>query len=154
MRYSAKTKSCTGLYCYLPNSELIDTHTWHVSHAHLCKHPSTLMCGKYQLFLGMTNTEPNLLSLGRMIHYTLLVICQIFTKCRICVTALNSEYGTSLTKHLIIINIIFFLLLCTMLKHGNFQDSVEVERKLGWKKMDRIVLVGNQFFSELFLSEN
>ncbi len=52
MRYLAKTKSCTDLYCYLPNSGLIDTRMWHVPHTYSCKYSSTLMCGKYRLFFG------------------------------------------------------------------------------------------------------
>ncbi len=46
---------------------------------------------KILTFLGMTNTEPNLLSLGQALHYTQLVICQIFIKCCICVAALKDS---------------------------------------------------------------
>ncbi len=87
MRYLAKTNSCTGLYSYSLNRGLTDTHMRHVPHTYLCQHSSSLMCGKYRLFLGMTNTEGNLLSLGRALRYTLFVIFQIFTKCCICVAA-------------------------------------------------------------------
>ncbi len=42
---------------------------------------------KIPTFLGIMNTEPNLLSLGQVLHYALRVICQTFTKCHICVAA-------------------------------------------------------------------
>ncbi len=44
---------------------------------------------KIWTFLGMTNTEPNLLSLGRVLLYTLIVISQIFTKYHVCVATLT-----------------------------------------------------------------
>ncbi len=55
------------------------------------KHSFTLMCGKYWFFLGMTNTKPNLLSLGWALCYRLLVIYPVFTKCRIRVAAFSYE---------------------------------------------------------------
>ncbi len=45
MRYLAKTKSCTRLYCDSPNRRLIDTHMRHVPHTSSCKCSSS-----YQLF--------------------------------------------------------------------------------------------------------
>ncbi len=49
--------------------------------------------GEITNFLGMTNTEPNLLSLGQALCYTLLVISQIFAKRRICVAAWSQKTG-------------------------------------------------------------
>ncbi len=133
MRYLAKTKSCTALYCYLLNSGLIDTHIKNVPNTYSCwewrmllawinrnktslliNRPyyhlslmnTTCMCGalfravlhqafvhfdvlKILTFLGITNIEPNLLSLGRALCYTLYVICQIFTKCHVYVATFN-----------------------------------------------------------------
>ncbi len=91
MRYLAKTKSCRGLYCYSLNSGHIDTHMRHVPHicqVVLCQTFIHFDVQKIPTFLGMTNTEPNLLSFGQALSYTLLVICQIFTKCHISVAAL------------------------------------------------------------------
>ncbi len=89
--YLAKTKSCAHLYCYSPNSGLIDTHMRHVPHTYWAVHCQIFVCfdvWKLPIFLRMTNTDPNLLlSLGRVRCYTLLVICQIFTKCCMCVAA-------------------------------------------------------------------
>ncbi len=90
MRYLAKTKSCIGLYCYSPNSRLNDTHMRHVPctcRAVLCQTFVHFDVWKVLTFLGMTNTETTLFSLGQALCHTLLVICQIFTKCCMCVAA-------------------------------------------------------------------
>ncbi len=42
---------------------------------------------KIPTFLGMTNTKPNMLSLERVLHYTLLVISRMFAKYRMSLSA-------------------------------------------------------------------
>ncbi len=76
----------------MPNRGLIDTHMQHeprICQAVLRQTFVHFDVWKIPTILGMTNTEPNLLSLGRVLRYTLLVISQIFTKCHIYVAAFN-----------------------------------------------------------------
>ncbi len=83
------------LSCYSPNSGLIDIHMlWHVPctcRAVLCQTFIHFDVWKIPTFLGMTNTETNLPTLGRALRYTILVICLIFTKCCKWVAALKQE---------------------------------------------------------------
>ncbi len=67
---------CTASYS--PHSRLIDTHMRHVPRTYLCKHSSTFIDGKYRLFLEWRISS-------QTCSTSLIVICQIFTKYRICV---------------------------------------------------------------------